>query len=134
MIFFFMVSPQLFSTGESKISLHLEDHLAAGLLGVSGTKYTPEAWQVKEKLRTEHQVVWQPTTSAVGTLCTGCMAAVCWGVQNTKSTQTVSREGGSWLKRQEDRGVHQQCVEAKVLYTALVFWGGKACFWSSKLF
>jgi len=41
-----------------------------GLLGVSGTKYTPEAWQVKEELRTECVVVQQPTMSAVGTLCT----------------------------------------------------------------
>lgn len=43
------------------------NNLAAGLVGVSGIKYSPEAWQVKEELRREHQLVQQPTMSAVGT-------------------------------------------------------------------
>lgn len=69
------------------------NNLAAGLGGVSGIKYTPEAWPVEEELITKHGVVRQPTVSTVGTPHAGSMAAVCEGVQGSRSPQTDSREG-----------------------------------------
>lgn len=89
-------------------------------------KQTPEAWEVKEEQRTEPWVVQQPTMSVVGLLTLALWQQLLGSAEQLDSS--VFRERRIFLKGQEDRGAGQQCVETKVFYRVLVFWGRKRAF------